>query len=229
MVDQPTGQQLGVDVGVGDEQAMRPDLHPEPTVGVAPVVRDVGEPEGRPQLVDDQAGRHRDVRLLHQVAESAHPVRNARTRLAHSPTVEHSAYFVHQELDSVVASAPACTGRWKTNQSTRDRADQAMKALLLENIHPEAERLLSERGIEVSTVKGALDEAELVAALDGVHLLGIRSKTNVTAKVLETARTCWRSARSASAPTRSTWPRRRSRARRCSTRRSPTPAASSSW
>ena len=62
-----------------------------------------------------------------------------------------------------------------------------VKALLLENIHPEAERLLRERGIEVSTQKGALDEAELSAALSGVDLLGIRSKTNVTAKVLETA------------------------------------------
>ena len=60
-----------------------------------------------------------------------------------------------------------------------------MKALLLENIHPEGVRLLTERGIEVEEVKGALDEAELAAALAGVQLLGIRSKTNVTASVLE--------------------------------------------
>ncbi len=33
-----------------------------------------------------------------------------------------------------------------------------MKALLLENIHPEAVRLLHERGIEVRTAKGALDQ-----------------------------------------------------------------------
>ena len=60
-----------------------------------------------------------------------------------------------------------------------------MKALLLENIHPEGVRLLTERGIEVETVKGALDEAELIAALPGVQLLGIRSKTNVTGRALE--------------------------------------------
>ncbi|HEY0239391.1 MAG TPA: phosphoglycerate dehydrogenase [Friedmanniella sp.] len=60
-----------------------------------------------------------------------------------------------------------------------------MKALLLENIHPEGIRLLTERGIEVETVKGALDEAELASRMAGVQLLGIRSKTNVTAKVLE--------------------------------------------
>jgi D-3-phosphoglycerate dehydrogenase len=62
-----------------------------------------------------------------------------------------------------------------------------MKALLLENIHPEAERLLTERGIEVQTVKGALDENELNNALPGVQLLGIRSKTQVTREVLEAA------------------------------------------
>ncbi|HEY6684177.1 MAG TPA: phosphoglycerate dehydrogenase, partial [Propionibacteriaceae bacterium] len=60
-----------------------------------------------------------------------------------------------------------------------------MKALLLENIHPEGVRLLTERGIEVETVKGALDEGELIDALRDVQLLGIRSKTNVTDNVLE--------------------------------------------
>src|SRR4051794_33178177 len=62
-----------------------------------------------------------------------------------------------------------------------------MKALLLENIHPEAERLLSERGIELVTHKGALDESELISALAGVQLLGIRSKTQVTRAVLDAA------------------------------------------
>jgi D-3-phosphoglycerate dehydrogenase / 2-oxoglutarate reductase len=62
-----------------------------------------------------------------------------------------------------------------------------MKALLLENIHPEGVRLLTERGIEVEIAKGALDEAELIDALGGVQLLGIRSKTNVTKNVLDAA------------------------------------------
>ncbi|SEQ28385.1 phosphoglycerate dehydrogenase [Microlunatus flavus] len=62
-----------------------------------------------------------------------------------------------------------------------------MKALLLENIHPEGIRLLTERGIEVETVRGALDEDELAARMAGVQLLGIRSKTNVTRRVLDAA------------------------------------------
>ncbi|MGO2110919.1 MAG: phosphoglycerate dehydrogenase [Pseudoclavibacter sp.] len=60
-----------------------------------------------------------------------------------------------------------------------------MKALLLENIHGDAEALLRSRGFEVETRKGALDAAELIEALDGVSLLGIRSKTQLTREVLE--------------------------------------------
>ena len=62
-----------------------------------------------------------------------------------------------------------------------------MKALLLENIHPEGVRLLSERGIEVESVRGALDEHELIEALSGVQLLGVRSKTLVTEAALASA------------------------------------------
>lgn len=62
-----------------------------------------------------------------------------------------------------------------------------MKALLLENIHVEAVKLLESEGIEVETRKGALDESELIEAVQDVQLLGIRSKTQVTRRVLENA------------------------------------------
>ena len=100
-----------------------------------------------------------------------------------------------------------------------------MKALLLENIHPEGVRLLTERGIEVETVKGALDEAELIDALRGVQLLGIRSKTNVTGTSSKPHPTCKQSVPSASAPTRSTSPPPPRGASPSSTRPSPTRAA----
>ncbi|HMO12314.1 MAG TPA: NAD(P)-dependent oxidoreductase, partial [Actinotalea sp.] len=62
-----------------------------------------------------------------------------------------------------------------------------LKALLLENVHPLAASLLRGDGTEVVTRTGAMDEDELIAALDGVQLLGIRSKTEVTRRVIENA------------------------------------------
>ena len=62
-----------------------------------------------------------------------------------------------------------------------------MKALLLENVHPLAESILRDAGFEVDARVGALDEDELIEALNGVSLLGIRSKTDVTERVLDSA------------------------------------------
>jgi D-3-phosphoglycerate dehydrogenase len=66
--------------------------------------------------------------------------------------------------------------------------DQAkVRVLLLENIHPDAVSRLEAAGYQVESVRTALDESELIERIAGVHLLGIRSKTQVTAKVLEAA------------------------------------------
>jgi D-3-phosphoglycerate dehydrogenase len=62
-----------------------------------------------------------------------------------------------------------------------------MKALVLESIHPTAVEILQGRGYEVDVRAGALTEPELIDALAGVSLLGIRSNTTVTAKVIEAA------------------------------------------
>jgi len=59
------------------------------------------------------------------------------------------------------------------------------RALLLENVHPISAEILRRAGFEVETHPGAMDEDELIAALQGVELLGIRSKTQVTKRVLE--------------------------------------------
>src|SRR3954467_10628969 len=66
--------------------------------------------------------------------------------------------------------------------------DQAkVRVLLLESIHRDAVTRLEAAGYEVESVRNALDEAELIERIAGVQLLGIRSKTRVTAKVLEAA------------------------------------------
>ena len=62
-----------------------------------------------------------------------------------------------------------------------------IKVLLLENVHPEAFKKLSKDGFSVELVKTSLDETTLIEKIKGVHVLGIRSKTQLTQKVLEAA------------------------------------------
>ncbi|CAA9327021.1 MAG: D-3-phosphoglycerate dehydrogenase [uncultured Frankineae bacterium] len=61
------------------------------------------------------------------------------------------------------------------------------RALLLENIHSDAAWNLKDAGWDVERLDRALGEDELVERLDGVQLLGLRSNTTVTARVLESA------------------------------------------
>ena len=65
---------------------------------------------------------------------------------------------------------------------------EKMKILLLEGIHPACVERLTQAGYRPESLKGALSEQELCDAIAGVHLLGIRSKTQVTERVLEKAK-----------------------------------------
>ncbi|WP_240623391.1 phosphoglycerate dehydrogenase [Brevundimonas lutea] len=69
-------------------------------------------------------------------------------------------------------------GRWSFPRSR-------LKVLLLENVHPAAVARLKEEGYSVETETGALDEEALIARLQGVHVLGVRSKTQVSRRVIE--------------------------------------------
>ena len=62
-----------------------------------------------------------------------------------------------------------------------------IKVLLLENVHPIGVELLKEEGYDVEVVSSAMNEEELCEKIKNVSILGIRSKTNVTKKVLENA------------------------------------------
>ncbi|HEX6225135.1 MAG TPA: phosphoglycerate dehydrogenase, partial [Chryseolinea sp.] len=62
-----------------------------------------------------------------------------------------------------------------------------INVLLLENVHPVAVELLKAEGFNVEIHHAALTEDELCERIKNVSVLGIRSKTQVTAKVLENA------------------------------------------
>lgn len=62
-----------------------------------------------------------------------------------------------------------------------------IKILLLENVHPDAFDKLTKDGFTVETISKSLSEKELIEKIKDVHVLGIRSKTQVTKKVIEAA------------------------------------------
>jgi D-3-phosphoglycerate dehydrogenase len=62
--------------------------------------------------------------------------------------------------------------------------DTVKRALLLENIHPDATARLAKAGYQVTTESRALSEDELIDAARSVTLLGIRSQTQVTERAL---------------------------------------------
>jgi D-3-phosphoglycerate dehydrogenase len=64
-----------------------------------------------------------------------------------------------------------------------------IKILLLENISETAVRQFKDAGYtDIKRVSGALGEDELIREIGDVHLLGIRSKTQVTARILAHAK-----------------------------------------
>jgi len=62
-----------------------------------------------------------------------------------------------------------------------------LKVLLLENISGVAVSQFEEAGFVVESLKRALDERELMEKVRGTSILGVRSKTRITAPVLDAA------------------------------------------
>lgn len=76
----------------------------------------------------------------------------------------------------------------RSRLSTESSAGEASAILLLENIHPVAAESFRAGGdFRVETTAGSPREDELVGMLGGVQVLGIRSKTRITDRVLEAA------------------------------------------
>lgn len=62
-----------------------------------------------------------------------------------------------------------------------------IKVLLLEGIHEDAVQQLRSEGYQVDLLPGSLSEDELCEAVKGKHIIGIRSKTQITQKVVDAA------------------------------------------
>lgn len=67
-------------------------------------------------------------------------------------------------------------------------SNESLRVLLLENIHPFAHLVFEEAGITVEAIPRALQDDELIDKLSGFQMIGIRSKTQLTRKVIEAAK-----------------------------------------
>lgn len=65
--------------------------------------------------------------------------------------------------------------------------DSRVRALLLENPHENADATLRDVGLDIVRHPTSMDEDELIEALEGIEVLGIRSKTTISQRVLEAA------------------------------------------
>ncbi len=71
--------------------------------------------------------------------------------------------------------------------SQKDTSED-IKILLLENVHAVAAETFRKKGFVVETLTKACGEEELIKKISDIHFLGIRSKTQVNAKVLAHAK-----------------------------------------
>ncbi|KAL4753849.1 hypothetical protein BDW72DRAFT_14674 [Aspergillus terricola var. indicus] len=67
-------------------------------------------------------------------------------------------------------------------------ATEDIKVLLLENVNQTGRDILSKQGYQVEFLKSSLPEDELIEKIRDVHVIGIRSKTKLTERVLKEAR-----------------------------------------
>ncbi|KAJ9611955.1 D-3-phosphoglycerate dehydrogenase 2 [Cladophialophora chaetospira] len=66
--------------------------------------------------------------------------------------------------------------------------EQDIKILLLENVNQTGKDILTGQGYQVEALKSSLPEDQLIEKIKDVHVIGIRSKTKLTARVLSHAK-----------------------------------------
>ncbi|MEC9373968.1 MAG: phosphoglycerate dehydrogenase, partial [Planctomycetota bacterium] len=68
---------------------------------------------------------------------------------------------------------------------------EKIRVALLEGVHPRAAEMLSEKGYTVDVRPDALAGDELIEYAADAHILGIRSKTQITEEFLDQTRRLW--------------------------------------
>lgn len=99
-------------------------------------------------------------------------------------SISPSAPILHDTYGRRSGSTPMHVRRPKVLHPV-DNED--LKLLLLENISPEAVKVLQDQGWHVDLSSKAMSEDELLEKIHQYHAIGIRSKTRITERVLKAA------------------------------------------
>ncbi|KAH8598031.1 hypothetical protein B0O99DRAFT_52444 [Bisporella sp. PMI_857] len=114
-------------------------------------------------------------RLVHAVSTSL-SISGSPTNTFHSPSNSYGG---------------AQLGRRRTEPQQRELRPfnrEEFKILLLENVNQSGKDILSKEGYQVESIKSSLPEDQLIEKIRNVHVIGIRSKTKLSAKVLREAK-----------------------------------------
>ncbi|KAL1886032.1 D-3-phosphoglycerate dehydrogenase 2 [Ceratocystis pirilliformis] len=113
------------------------------------------------------------------------PSRTVSASLSNSPTNTFSSPGGGLSAAAAAAAAAAASLAAKPLKpfNTED-----VKILLLENVNESGRQMLASQGYQVEYLKTSLPENELIAKIRDVHVIGIRSKTKLTEKVLSEAK-----------------------------------------
>ncbi|KAG7007917.1 nucleosome assembly protein [Physcia stellaris] len=82
----------------------------------------------------------------------------------------------------------ARTGTGGSTKHLKPFATEDIKILLLENINKTGREVLEAQGYQVEVLKSSVPEDELIEKIRDIHVIGIRSKTKLTARVLREAK-----------------------------------------
>ncbi|KKY32989.1 putative d-3-phosphoglycerate dehydrogenase 1 [Diaporthe ampelina] len=123
------------------------------------------------------APQAQDIAIRGTAPSSSHP------ELSVSPSATfHSPSSFPHSFGTSTSAHQAGTKNLKPFETTD------IKILLLENVNQSGRDILTSQGYQVEALKTSLPEEQLIEKIRDVHVIGIRSKTKLTEKVLKEAK-----------------------------------------
>jgi D-3-phosphoglycerate dehydrogenase len=106
----------------------------------------------------------------------------------HSPPASFRQPPSGSYLDARNGSQPTLSHASQLAKQLKPFDTKDFKVLLLENVNEAGVDILRGQGYQVEALKASLSEDQLIEKIRDVHVIGIRSKTKLTKKVLEEAK-----------------------------------------